>query len=147
MELKWRTCKLSVLSIYEMHCDCMCVFLTFTLMAAGSPPLLIQGCSSTSSRRCSEVKWGWLFCICLSLSLSSRRTFWMSLFVRKNAKQFTHIFNLTFFLQNMTLLRISPPIIIPNLSHWLTWMAFDMSSWPCHQHWPSAARGALGEHI
>lgn len=32
------------------------VVLTFTLIAAGRPPLLIQGCSSTSSRRWSEEK-------------------------------------------------------------------------------------------
>lgn len=53
--------------------------LTLTLMAAGRPPLLIHGCSSTSSRRWSEEKCGWLLCICLSFSLSSLKTFWMSL--------------------------------------------------------------------
>lgn len=32
------------------------VALTFTLISAGRPPLLIQGCSSMSSRRWSEEK-------------------------------------------------------------------------------------------
>lgn len=70
--------------MFEKHNTC--VVLTLTLIAAGRPPLLIQGCSSTSSRRWSEEKCGWLFCICLSLSLSSRKTFWMSLRVKEHTQ-------------------------------------------------------------
>lgn len=55
-----------VFKLFAMGVLCVCVFFklclklclspTLTLMAAGRPPLLIQGCSSTSSRRWSDVK-------------------------------------------------------------------------------------------